>query len=157
MTNELTVEVMDEPTLLLAARRATVPFAELPAFYDAAYGAVAHALGARGLGPAGPAYGWYASMPSDVVDVAAGFAVEGVEPGALGDGVEVFEVAGGPCAVATYVGPYDGLGEAWGRLEAWRSERDQAVRGDFWEVYVTEPSPDGDPAANVTRLVLPLA
>ncbi len=26
----------------------------------------------------------------------------------------------------------------------------------FWEVYLTEPTPDGDPAANRTALHLPL-
>jgi len=34
--------------------------------------------------------------------------------------------------------------------------RPRVGQPDFWEEYVTDPAPDGDPDLNITRLVLPL-
>ena len=152
------IEVSEEPARLVAVRRATVRMDELGAVYDSAYRAVAAAIAASDGRIAGPALGWYRGMPTDTTDVAAGFPVEGeLAAGPLGDdGVEVVDLPGGRVATARYVGSYDGLGPAWGEVEEWRAAAGVDGRGDFWEVYVTEPSPEGDPAANETLLVLPL-
>ena len=53
-------------------------------------------------------------------------------------------------------GGYDSLGESWGRLQDWVARQGLQTAGDLWEVYLTEPTPDGDPAANRTALYLPL-
>lgn len=145
------------PTRTVAVVRRRLPMAELPAFYDTAYRAVGAQVAAAGGEVTGPAIGWYHGMPDPTVDVAAGFGVDGLAEGALDDDVVVLPLPGGDAAVATYVGPYDGLGEAWAVVEAWRSRAGVAGRGDFYEEYVTDPSPEGDPNRNVTRLVLPLA
>ncbi|MBT0995593.1 GyrI-like domain-containing protein [Cellulomonas sp. DKR-3] len=148
------VERVELPAVTLVAVRRTVRMDQLAGFYDQAYGQVAQALAASGVAPAGPAVGWYAGMPTDSVDVAAGFAVpEGSGPF---EGVDTVELPASAAVVGTYTGPYDGLPDAWSEVVAWAGEHDAAGRGDFWEEYVTDPSPDGDPAANVTRLVLPL-
>jgi effector-binding domain-containing protein len=148
------IERVELPEVTLAAVRRTVPMSELSGFYDKAYGQVAQALGAAGVTPGGPAYGWYADMPTDTVDVAAGFPVpDGSGPF---EGVETIVLPASTAVVGTYTGPYDGLPDAWSELGAWVDQHAVAGRGDFWEEYVTDPSPDGDPAANVTRLVLPL-
>ena len=94
-------------------------------------------------------------MPTGTVDLTAGFAVDAAG-GASSDGVEVVELTGGPALTLTYTGAYEGLPEAWALVEEDRVELGVAGRGDFWEEYVTEPSPGGDPQQNVTRLVLPL-
>ena len=146
----------DLPTVRIAAVRATVPMSGLTAFYDAAYTRVAQAAEREGWTIAGPAVGWYHGMPTDTVDLAAGFAVEGAGTGAASDGVEVVELPGGDAIVVTYTGPYDGLPDAWAGVEQERAALGVDGRGDFWEEYVTDPSPGGDPNANVTRLVLPL-
>lgn len=153
----MTTTRTDVPTVALAAVRATVPMTDLPAFYDAAYRQVAEAAEREGWRIAGPAVGWYHGMPTDTVDLAAGFAVEGAAAGAASGDVRVVELPGGDALALTHTGSYDGLPDAWGRLEADRAALGVDGRGDFWEEYVTDPSPDGDPAANVTRLVLPLA
>jgi len=144
------------PTATFAAVRATVPTSGLPEFYDSAYSRVAQTAGREGWTITGPALGWYQAMPTETVDLAAGFAVEGAAAGASSGDVEVLELPGGPALVLTYTGPYDGLPDAWARLEQDRAVLGVDGRGDFWEEYVTDPSPGGDPHANVTRLVLPL-
>lgn len=151
------ITLTEEPTLLAALVRRTVPMDALTEFYDTAYSQVVAALTAAGGAPAGAAFGWYHGMPTDTVDVAAGFPVHGLPPGSLTDEVEVVEIPGGRSLVADYEGPYDGLAGAWQSVEEHRAAAGLAARGDFLEVYVTEPSPGGDPARNRTRLVLPLS
>ncbi len=150
------IELAQVPDLTLAVVRGRVPFAELPAFYDSAYTAVAAALAAAGSPPSGSAYGWYAAMPTSDVDLAAGFGAPVGTP--LDDErVELQTIPGGSAVVATFVGPYDQLTAAWQQVESWRATTNAGTpRGDFYEEYVTEPSPDGDPSQNVTRLVLPV-
>lgn len=147
------IEQVELATTTLAVARERVPMDGLAEFYDRAYRQVAEALGAAGVAPTGPAVGWYADMPTDTVDVAAGFPVPAA---AVVDGVELLTVPGGTAAVGTFQGPYDGLPDAWSKVAAWCREQDVQPRGDFWEEYVTEPSPGGDPEQNVTRLVSPL-
>lgn len=151
------ITLNDEPTRLTAVVRSTVRTDEMAAFYDSAYERVVTAIAGAGGQIAGPAIGWYHGMPSDTVDVAAGFPVAGLAAGALTDGVQVLEIPGGRAVVALYVGAYEGLPGAWEQLERWRAEHAGDGRGDYWEEYVTEPTPDGDPALNQTRIVLPLA
>lgn len=151
------VTEQDEPTRVVAQVRRVVPTAELTSFYDTAYRDVVGAVDAAGGVVSGAAVGWYHGMPADTVDVAAGFEVEGLPLGPLSGEVEVVEIPGGPAFSGEHRGAYDGLPAAWGEVEAARAASGRAPRGDFWEEYVTEPSPGGDPAANRTRLVLPLA
>lgn len=146
----------DVPTLRLAAVRATVPMADLVGFFDTAYTRVAQAAAREGWPVVGAAIALYRGMPTDTVDLTAGFAVD-AEVGASSDGVEIVELTGGPALTLTYTGPYDGLPAAWTRLEEDLLALGVEGRGDFWEEYVTEPSPGGDPQQNVTRLVLPLS
>lgn len=150
------IEIVDEPAIVAAVRREEFPMSEMRNFYDSAYRAVAEAIGSSAGSIHGAAIGWYSRMPSDTADVAAGFAVEGLPIGPVSDGVEVTELPGGRAAVYTAVGPYEKLGESWQALAEWVSSQGETPRGDFAEYYVTEPTPDGDPNANVTRLVLPL-
>lgn len=149
------IEQVDLPETKLAVVRERVAMTALTGFYDSAYTRVERALTAAGLAPTGPAIGWYADMPTDSVDVAAGFAVpDGAGP--FVDDVQTHTLPAGAAVVGTYTGPYDGLPGAWGQLVTWAAQHGAAGRGDFWEEYLTDPSPDDDPAANVTRLVLPL-
>ncbi|ROS75421.1 GyrI-like domain-containing protein [Cellulomonas sp. PhB143] len=151
------IEIVDEPTLAVAVRRATLPMDQLRGFFDSAFGAVAAAVGSSDGQIAGPALSWHARMPAETVELAGGFPVSGLAPGPLADGVEVIEIAGGRAAMATYVGPYEGLGAAWETVIGWAAARSETRRGDLTEIYLTQPVPGGDPAANETCLVLPLA
>ena len=55
-------------------------------------------------------------------------------------------------AVTSYVGPYDGMGQAWGDFMGQISAMGFAPGNPFWETYVTEPTPDTDPATLRTDL-----
>lgn len=139
----------------LAVVREVVPMPALAEFYDRAYAALATSIQAQGRRAVGPAYGLTFSMPTDTIDVAAGFPVDA--PVAEDGVVSPLSTPSGRAVRHEHLGSYDGLGEAWGRLFAWVEARGLTPGPLMWEVYVTEPSPDADPAAMVTELTLVLA
>ena len=53
-------------------------------------------------------------------------------------------------------GSFDQLGSSWGRLAEWIAAAGTAPGEDFWEVYVTEPSPDMNPVDLRTELNWPV-
>lgn len=150
---DITVE--DQPSTFVAVLRERVAMDAFPEFYDRAYSLVAQEAATAGLDIIGPALGWYHDMPTDSVDLSAGFGVRADAPRSLGNGVEVVELPGGPAVVAHYVGSYDGLPAAWQEVGGWAMANAPRGRGDFLEVYVSDPS-EVEPASNETRLVLPL-
>ena len=150
------ISVEDEPTVFVAVLRERVAMDAFPAFYDRAYRVVVEEVAAAGLAITGPAFGWYRDMPTDSVDLAAGFGVGADTPRALGGGVEVVQLPGGPAAVGVHVGTYDDLPAAWDELSTWSSQHAVTMRGDFLEVYVTDPSEVAEASLNETRLVLPI-
>ena len=107
-----------------------------------ALGLVAGALREAGIEQAGPPFARYFSTSAEGLDVAAGFPV--AEP-FLGDRiVHPGELPAGPAAVATHVGPYDGLEAAWAAVRAGGSTSSGEPRGeDPWEVYFIGPGQRG--------------
>ena len=141
-----------EPTAVI---RESVSMEGLADFYDRAYRAVAESLGRQGVQPAGAAFGYYLTMPTERFELEAGFPT-GAPVAADGD-VLASELPGGTVARATHVGGYDSLGDSWGALVAWATEQGRTPEGRMWEVYVTEPTPQLDPATLCTDLYLLLA
>lgn len=144
--------ITDHEAVPTAVIRESVSMDGLAAFYDRAYGAVAEALGRQGVQPAGAAFGYYLTMPAEQFELEAGFPT-GAPIAADGE-VVGSELPGGTVARATHVGGYDSLGDSWGALMQWVGEQGRTPDGRMWEVYVTEPSPETDPATLRTELYL---
>ncbi|MGD8214537.1 GyrI-like domain-containing protein [Aestuariimicrobium sp. Y1814] len=136
-----------------AVVRGTVPMDRIREFYDKAFPAAYEAAAAQGIGVQG-AFGHYLSMPAETVDLEVGFVTDAVVA-AAGE-VVPGELPGGELAHASYVGAYDGLGGAWQELFGWISEQGRQVGPSMWEVYVTDPTPETDPATLRTDLFWPL-
>ena len=148
---------LDEPPRTVAVHRRTIAMSEIRDFYDHAYGAVSRALAAHDRPPGGPAIGWYHEMPGETCTISAGFPVDEMPVGALGDDTEIVERPGGPALAAVHHGSYDSLTAGWQELMAELGARGVTARGDFWEEYLTDPLSVDDPSELRTRLVLPLA
>lgn len=146
-------EIVDVPTETVATVRRVVPVAEIKEFFDSAYGTVAEAVGAAGGRVSGPPFGWYHGMPTDTIDVAAGFPVSG-DVHTPDGGIHLVERPGGRAVVGMHVGPYDTLGETYGELMRQVEAQSLTLRGDFWEEYLSPPQ--GDPATWQTRIVIPV-
>jgi effector-binding domain-containing protein len=147
-------EIVDIPGQTVAMIRRDVPMAELPAFFEDAFGRVAGAIGAAGAQIAGAPFGWYFGVPGETVDVAAGFPLSGSVPVGAPEEVVVKERPGGRAVVAMHIGPYETMASTYTQLQTWMADRALSPRRDMWEEYLSPP--EGDPSTWQTRIVMPL-
>ena len=152
------IQILRAPAVPTVVVRATnVAMSTISELFDAAFGTALPAAFARGLTPAGPAFALYTRLTDGadpVADVEIGFPLDGplieqlddepVEGGGLRVVASVLPAA--DVAVTTHLGGYDGLGQAWGEFLGQIGAMGRAPGTPFWETYVTEPSPDMDPA-----------
>lgn len=147
-----TPEVVSVQPVTTAVVRATIPSAEVTGFFDRSFGVLGEALAAQGVTPHGPAFALYRGVPDETMDLEVGYPVDRViEP----DGAaEPGELPGGRVARAVHTGSFDALGDAWQHLGEWIADQGLTPAPEelFWEVYVTEPRPDMDPADLHTEL-----
>lgn len=148
-------EIVTLTAVPVAVVREVVPMNELTGFFGRAYQSVAEALGRQRITMTGPPLGIYYGMPTDTVDVAAGFPTD--RPVNAEDGVIAETLPGGRAAQIVHVGSYDSLQQTYGRLTSWLE--DQKLTGGplMWESYLTEPKPGGDQRDMLTRITWPLA
>lgn len=140
------VDHVQTPTVVV---RGSVTMQEIREFYDDAFGRVAAVVQEQEATPTS-SFGLYLSPPQDRFELEVGFVVSGPVQ-AVGD-VVPSQLPGGRAARLTHLGPYDDLGAAWERLMTWVGEQGLGAPGPMWEVYVTEPTPETDPATLRTDL-----
>jgi effector-binding domain-containing protein len=143
-------ELADLNETTTAVIHGVVPMAEIADFFDRSFSELATVLDRQGIAPTGPAFARYAGLPGETADLEVGFPVhDSVAPEGQ---VHPSSLRAGRVAHLVHAGGYDRLGEAWGRLGGWIAEQGLTSSADLWEVYVTEPSPDMDPADLRTEL-----
>lgn len=156
--------VISVPELSTAVATVTdVATSDLAGHFDRIFSAHMDAIDAGHFTPAGPALLLYHRITDEappVMDGEVGFWVN--EPLARpveinGVTVRGSTVPAGEVMALTYLGGYDGLRGAWATLMAAIKEAGREPSAPFWEVYVTEPSPDADPATLRTDLYCLLA
>ena len=134
------------------------PMKDMPAAFDSTFGALFPVLEAHGISPTGPAFALYHRMPTDTATFEVGIPVDKplAEPVTTDSGlvVESSHLPAGNVARISYFGPYDAMGEGWGSFMYAISAAGRAPDLPFWEIYVTEPHPDIDPATLRTDLVV---
>ncbi len=131
------------------------PLAEMATLFDTTFQALFPALAAAGISPVGPAFSLHHRMPTDTSDLEVGIPIDRPLEAPIEAGgvlIEPSSLPAGDVATRSYLGGYDGLGEAWGAFMASVVAAGRAPAFPFWEVYVTEPTPDADPATLRTEL-----
>jgi len=142
--------VVEVAPVRTAVIKGVVEMTEIGRFFDQSFATIFEVLGAQGATIAGVPMALYHSPPSDVADLEVGVPIDGaVDPQR---GVEVSGLPGGRVARMIHEGPYDQLGSSWERLGAWIGEQALAFGEAAWEVYLTEPTPEMDPAELRTEL-----
>ncbi len=152
------VQVPEVPTAVVSV--VDYPLDEMSTLFDRGFSALFPALAAAGITPVGPAFSLHHRIPTATGDFEIGVPVDRVLPEPIDvDGVRIEPsvLPGGDVATVSHVGAYDALGEAWGGLMASVIADGREPAFPFWEVYVTEPSPDADPATLRTDLYTRLA
>jgi effector-binding domain-containing protein len=146
-------EIRNLPAQPAVVEHAAIDAAALPGTIDRTFPMLYGRLQDRGITPAGPPFIRY-------LDTGQRFELElGVPvPGDLAelDGAEVESLPAGRVAVLRYTGPYDGLREACEALGRWVEQQGEHASGPFWEVYVTDPRTEPDPAKRITEIYQPL-
>lgn len=152
MTEIRITERDEQPT---AGIRETVAMAKLTEFFGRAFGQTMATLQAQGVQPAGPPFGRYYGMPTDVVDVEAGFPVStAITP--AGD-VRPGTLPAGSVVEAVHVGPYDTMTDTYAEVEKFIANAGLVAGPVMWESYVTGPEEHPDPATWQTRICWPVS
>lgn len=147
MTDVRLTEREEQPTAVV---RGTIPTGELPEFFARAFRETMAAIQAQGLHPTGPPFGLYRGMPTDTVDVEAGFPVSGpITP--TGE-VRHGSLPGGRVVTATHLGPYDTLSQTYDEVYRWAANQSLALGAVMWESYLSDPETPPDPATWRTEI-----
>lgn len=149
------ISVSEQPEQTTAVIREVVPLTGMTAFFGRAFSTVASVVAAEGAQITGPAFARYYGMPTDVVDVEAGFPIAGAIT-ASGD-VHVGHLPSGRIYEAIHVGPYDTLVQTYEAVGN-RISADGGVPADeMWEYYLSDPEDEPDPAKWQTRVCWPVS
>lgn len=148
-------QLEEQPTAVL---RETVPMNTLKEFFGRAYQAVMAAAEQQQVQLAGPPFALYHGMPTDVVDVEAGFPVAAPLPwpGSEG-GVTAGSLPAGRAMEAMHVGPYEKLPETYGAITGKMQAEGLTPGNVMWEYYLSDPAAEPNPAAWKTLVVWPVA
>lgn len=136
-----------------AVVRERAPMNELSQFYDRAFRTVATVATDQGVEITGPPFAMYYGIPTDVVDVAAGFPTG--TPVAASDPVTGLQIPGGRAAQLLHVGAYEGLADAYGQLMEWLAAQGLRPSEVMWESYLNEPPTDAGETAQ-TLITVPV-
>lgn len=150
-----TPQIVPTDARITAKIRLTVPRADIRNVMEPGIKEVINTLAAQGIAPAGPLFTHHLRVDPDIFDfeicvpVTTPVVATGrVQPGHLPAAAKV--------ARTVYHGPYEQLGEAWGKFINWIVSNGHTPAADLWESYVTGPESSPDPATWRTELYRPL-
>lgn len=147
-----TRHLREQPTVVM---RTIVPVEAIPAFLGKAFGAVAEHIGAHDADFAGPPFARYLPVSDDfrAFEIEAGFPVT---PAIAGEGeIEASTLPGGEVATVTHTGPYDAMRPTYQAITDWLGAHQATPLGAPWEVYLSDPDDEPDPAVWRTDIVQP--
>lgn len=138
----------------LALLRVTVPRSRIREVMGPGRSELLETVAAQGVATTGPWLTHHFRMDPEFFDFAIGVPV--AAPVAAAGRVEPGEWPAMTVARTVYQGPFEGLGPAWGELDAWIAARGHPATPDLWECYLAGPEADPDPATWRTELSRPL-
>ncbi|MGY5766431.1 GyrI-like domain-containing protein [Brachybacterium sp. DNPG3] len=147
-------EVPEIPTAVVSRR--SFPTSAMSQLMDACFSHLFRALAGAGVTPIGPAFALHHRMPVDTADVEIGVPLDRPLPETLTlpSGLEVTAsvLPAGRAATISHIGGYDALAEKWGEFTEMVGESEEQMTFPFWELYVTPPTPQTNPATLRTDL-----
>lgn len=152
-----TPEIVELPAQDLAVVRERVAFDAIPGLYDRAFPLIFATLARLELAPVAPPCGVIRGEPGAELDLGVAVPIAAPLPDADTGEVRSELLPGGRAATLLVRGEYDLLGAAYEHLYAWLAAAGETPSGVAWEQYLTEPTPDGDPAQNETLLAVHLS
>lgn len=152
-----TTEVIEVPEVNTVVHKLTDhPMSEMPAVFDATFQVLFSELANRGITPTGPAFSLHYRLPTETATFEVGVPVDRALDNEFTAGAGVTltpsTLPAGKVARVSRLGGYEGLGPAWGDFIESVTAAAETPDLPFWEVYITEPTPDTDPATLRTDL-----
>lgn len=148
-------EIVDVPEQETAVIRLTIPREDIQRVMGPGIQELMDAVGAQGVGPTGAWFTHHLRMSPKTFDFEIGVPVSApvkprgrVKPGRL---------PAAKVARSLYAGGYEGLGAAWGELDAWVAAAGHTPAPDLWERYLVGPESGPDAALYRTELNRPLS
>ncbi|MBV9774444.1 MAG: GyrI-like domain-containing protein [Gemmatimonadetes bacterium] len=138
----------------IAVIHLTVPRSEIREVMGPGLGELRAAVVAQGIAADGPWFTHHLRMHPDTFDFEIGVPV--TAPVTPTGRVKPAEWPAITVARTVFRGTYEGLGAAWGELDAWVAARGHTPAPDLWECYVAGPESSRDPADWCTELNRPL-
>lgn len=128
----------------------TIPGRDMPKYMDPAIQELIRTITGQGINIVGPLFAYHHRRPSETFDFEIGFPVsKAIEPaGRVVNG----RLPSVKVARSIYQGPYEGLAQAWGELQAWVRSNKHGETGRFWECYLNDPEEVKDPKKYRTEL-----
>jgi len=112
------------------------------------------AVAAQGIARTGPWFTHHFHAPGEFFDFELGVPV--ASPIAPAGRVKPGSYPSVRAARTNHRGGYEGLGAAWGELEAWIAKSGDASAEELWECYAAGPESGTDPSKWRTELTRPL-
>jgi effector-binding domain-containing protein len=142
----------EQPTAVI---HLTIPRAEIQQAMGPAHQELFSTLAAQGVMPTGPWFSHHFRMDPATFDFEVGVPVSARVTAA--GRVAGSRLPATRAARTVYRGGYEGLGAAWGELDAWIAREGLKPAGGLWEVYAAGPESGPDPLQWRTEPTRPLA
>jgi len=133
----------------------TIPREEIQNVMGPGLSELMAAVAAQGVSPTGPWFDHHLRMDPDIFDFEIGLPV--TSPISPSGRVQPGQLPAARVARTIYHGGYEGLGSAWGELDAWITAQGHIPGPDLWECFVAGPESNPDPASFRTELNRPLS
>jgi effector-binding domain-containing protein len=152
--------MIDEPKIVqmspqrMAFIHVTCPREKIQEVMGPGYLELIEEITSQGLEASGPWFTHHRKMDPEVFDFEICVPIQ--KPVQPSGRVMPGEVPSVKAARTTYHGPYEGLAEAWGKLDAWLAGEGHEPADDLWEVYAVGPEAGPDSSAWQTELNRPL-
>jgi effector-binding domain-containing protein len=150
-----TPQIAQTTNQLTAVIRLTIPREEIRNVMGPGIAELMAAVAAQGIAPAGPWFTHHLRMDPATFDFE--ICVPVTAPVAASGRVKAGHLPATTVARTVYLGPYEGLGSAWGEFDAWIAAKGHTPGPDLWECYVVGPEANPDPANWRTELNRPLS
>lgn len=145
-----TPEITQTTAQQTAVVHLTIPREEIQTVMEPAIREVMAAVAAQGITPSGPLFSYHLRVDPALFDFEVGVPV--ATPVAATGRVKAGQLPAARVARTIYQGPYEGLGAAWGELNAWIKAEGHTPEAGLWERYVAGPESSPDPSAWRTEL-----
>lgn len=158
MTEHPTPEIVDSrATATMVVKATDLPVDGMAPFFDEAFTALGAQASAQHAQITGAAFSRQFRPMTTTADLEVGFPIAApIDPQAP---VESGDLPAVRVARVVYAGGFDGLPEAWAALTAWVIDNGYTPHPEAgaWEIYLTEPTPEMDPADLLTELNFAIA